>query len=236
MGGRVRKPSGRTGPFEVQYDGAASLDLKWNRIPFPETKEEIEACVVQGFLGTAIWQGILSRGVRAAQNPTDDFDFCLDGDGSCRYLELMEVAPLDGPYASAAGSYRPYEMAREIVDNIHKKSERYAGVARCEKISLLLYLTHWAFVPNGTTIALMQYGCSEEPHSFEAIYYYRPSNAHAGMLSEIYPTPKDHWVGFDPTAFTDDVVHNLIPVGVAGDRQAPSVILGTSVAIRRSGR
>lgn len=237
MSDQRSKPTGHTGPFEVEYDDNR-LQVRWKTVPFPRTKEDVENFVVRGFLRQCAAEGILPDGLQATQNETDDFDFQIVCDDRRRYLELMELAPLEnfaGGYASAAGAYKPYELARTTVNKVLRKSSRYAGVARESSVLLLLYLTHWTFIPNDTTIALMQYWCCMESHCFEAIYFYRPIDESAGNLSTIHPTPRQHWAGVDPEACRDDVVYNLLPAGVQVDEEGrPALVFGTTPGQRRN--
>jgi hypothetical protein len=232
---RTRKPSGAIGPFEVHYDGTR-VNVQSRFVQFPQTKKEIEDLIVHGFATQACREGILPSSVRIRRNRIDDFDFTVEAPHSVRYLELMEVAPLEGiggSHHAASGTFRPYDLARGAMDKLQQKSIRYSGVARTTGIVLLLYITHWTFTPNDTTIMLLQYWCHHESHCFEEIYFYRPHDQESGTLAVLHPTPKEHWqqwTRFDPESCWDDVVHNLMPVAVRMDEGGhPAVVMGTAV-------
>jgi len=233
---RTRKPTGSIGPFEVHCDGTR-LEVQSRFVQFPQTKEEIENLIVQGFAAQARREGILPNPIRIQRNRIDDFDFTLETSHSSRYLELMEVAPLEltgGSHHATSGTFRPYDLARGAMDKLQRKSIRYAGVARNTGIVLVLYITHWTFTPNDTATMLLQYWCYREPHCFEEIFFYRPHDETCGMLSVLHPTPMEHWqqwADFDPESCRDDIVHNLMPAAVRIDDEGhPAVLMGTTVS------
>ena len=58
-------------------------------------------------------------------NPENDFDFTVSTERGPAYLELQEVAPLNGPYEKAQASYKPYYYAQYILMKILEKSNKY---------------------------------------------------------------------------------------------------------------
>ncbi len=229
-----RKPTGEVGPFSLTFNGGTAV-VQSHFIQFPPTKEAVEDLVAEGFLAQARREAILPTSSRIHRNAVDDFDFTLETPSSLRYLELMEVAPLEaagGSHHATTGSFRPYDLARGAMDKLQQKSNRYFGVARSTRIVLLLYITHWTFTPNDTTIMLLQYWCHHEAHCFDEVYFYQPHDNTCGMLSVLHPTPKQHWQqcgGFDPEDCRQDVMHNLVPVAVqTDDRGHPGIVMGTA--------
>ena len=207
MGRKHRKPTGITGPTRVGPDGVRFL-----QIPFPETKDEIEQFVVASFSREALPGGLTIRSKH--QNRENDLDFAIKTNKGGKFLELMEVAPLEnlrGSYTSAPSSYKPYEFAEYIHAKAMKKSDHYAS-GHAPKIVLLLYVTHWTFTLSESVICLLQYWFATKPHCFEWIFAYHPIDQQTGIRHLLFPTPVDFWRTFDPNSLRENVVHNLSPM------------------------
>jgi hypothetical protein len=196
--------------------GPGEARAEFRKLDFPRTKDTIEAFIVRGYLSAAQKKGLLPSTVEVSQNKQDDFDFLLRfASGTKKYLELMELAPLEqvqGAYEAASASYKPYDFARYIMTKIMRKSERYKTSAG-DGIFLLTYITDWRFDPSETLLALLQYWSLQEEHCFEAIHCYSPIMADNGIVRRLYPTPREFWKAFDPEACRDSVTHNLNPAG-----------------------
>lgn len=148
------------------------------------------------------------------QNHQNDFDFSVVTTEGPKFLELMEIAPLEnlrGSYDKAPSSYKPYDFAAYILAKINGKSERYRGAAS-SNICLLMYITDWAFTLSPTVIALLQYWTAHQSHSFQYIFCYSPIDTESGIANLIYPTPKNFWKSFNPDTYRENVVHNLSPL------------------------
>ena len=140
MGRKHRKPTGSTGTTRIGPDG-----VKFMQLDFPETKEEIEEFIVASFRCEPLPGGLTIKSRH--QNRENDLDFAIKTTMGSKFLELMEIAPLEhlrGSYESAPDSYRPYEFAKYIHAKAMRKSDRYSG-NKPPKIVLLLYVTHWTF-------------------------------------------------------------------------------------------
>ena len=210
---KPRKPTGTTGPVKVTMSSEGP-SVAFERLPFPRTKEEVEAVIVSGFLRSAQSCGWLPSTAQVKQNPQDDFDFTLTGCGNGKHLELMEIAPLEhlrGTYDKAPTSYRPYDFAAHILGKLKGKSARYASSSG-EELLLLMYVTDWRFTLSETVIALLQYWTASQAHSFGAVYCYSPITREEGIVHVIHPTPMEHWTGFDPERYRENFVHNLSPL------------------------
>jgi hypothetical protein len=211
--GKTRKPSGRIGPtmFSFGHDGPKA---EFQPIPFPKTKEEIEAFIVQGFLRAAQQQGILqSPSLSASQNELNDFDFSLTTPSGNKSLELMEIALLEhlrGAYDKAPLAYKSYEFAQYILKKLKGKSDRYT-TSTGAGLLLLMYITDWRFIMSDTVIALLQYWTLKDKHSFEGIFCYSPITPQDGIAHLIYPTPHGFWRGFNPELYQNNISHNLDP-------------------------
>jgi hypothetical protein len=145
----LRKPSGITGPIkvEVRPNGA---EVEFQAIDFPKTKEKIEDFIVKSFLNAAQQQNILqipSFSVR--QNELDDFDFTIETLSGNKYLELMEIAPLEhlkASYDKAPSSYKSYDFAKYILKKINDKSNRYAASIEYGLLLLIYVKDYWDLI------------------------------------------------------------------------------------------
>lgn len=206
MANPPQKPTGITGALHVSAEGVEFLQLE-----FPKTKEEIETFIVEAFVRNS---GLMPLQISEwKQNHQNDFDFSIGTTEGPKFLELMEIAPLEnlrGSYDKAPSSYKPYDFAAYILAKINGKSERYRG-ATSSNICLLMYVTDWAFTLNKTVIALLQYWAAHQSHSFQYIFCYSPIDTESGVANLIYPTPQDFWKSFNPDAYRENIVHNLLP-------------------------
>jgi len=205
---RPRKPVGVSGTIWITAAGP-----EFQTVPFPDTKEEIEAYIVRAFASRVLPSGLVIRSVH--QNKENDFDFTVKTSDGSKCLELMEVAPLEnvrGSYEAAPSTYNPYDFASYILGKALGKSSRYEGVKK-SKIVLLLYVTDWSFSLSETTISLLQYWLTTNPHVFEYVFLYEPTGTNDGTTRLLAPTPKVHWATFDPECYRDNEVRNLSPTG-----------------------
>jgi len=200
---KPQKPTGNIGPIRLTT-GPNGGKVEFLPVSFPKTKEDIENFIVHGFLNTARNQGILSFAIEnITRNKLDDFDFKATTSAGPRYMELMEIAPLEHlgtSYSQAPNSYKPYDFARYIVDKIMGKSDHYASPTDTG-IILLLYVTGWQFKLNETIFKLLQYWTTQSRHCFESIYYYHPVSEESGMAQIIFPTRSEQWSGFNPDKY-----------------------------------
>src|ERR1700722_15433662 len=125
----MKKPVGISGPckLKVQLDG--SPKCSFNPIKWPGTKAEAERAIVDRFIGSMNRR--LSRSGEKfflsdpLQNAENGFDFTIRSPKGMASLELMEIAPLKGPYEQAPSIYKVEELAHVIFQCILKKSTRY---------------------------------------------------------------------------------------------------------------
>jgi len=103
------------------------------------------------------------------------------------------------------------------MDKIVAKSNHYTSSTDTGLI-LLLYVTHWHFKLNETTLKLLKYWTMHTRHCFEGIYYYSPAFKDGGVAKTIFPTSKDRWIGFNPEKYRDVEAFPLDPKGFADRR------------------
>lgn len=206
------KPTGETGLVIVSKNKTG-----FQQAEFPKNKEDIEKFIANGFLKSAQQQKILPFEVASyAQNELDDFDYFLQTSIGPRYLELMEIAPLEnlqGKYKNAPSSYKPYDFAEWIYKKIMYKSDRYAGAVDA-KITLLLYITHWTFTLDKIATELLKYWTVENKNNFDSIYFYSPCTENFGRPQLIFPTSLDCWKrkNFSPERCKDVTALVLSPL------------------------
>ena len=211
----MKKPTGKIGPFKVSVDDKRDIIGCYEKISFPKIKDEIEEYIVQRFIFSANKELEKTGEKFIISNPTknelDDFDFNVTSPKGGAYLELMEAAPLKrvkGGYEKAPPEYRPYSLASNIFEKILSKSNKYPeNLSR--DLFLLVYVTHWTFVFNETTVAYLRYFCANSRLKFNGIFSYSPLDYEFGTVRWIYPVSPDLINGFDPEKYKDYVVINL---------------------------
>jgi hypothetical protein len=225
------KPTGTSGFFRMQVDSDGRVVGSFEQIQFSAEKAAIEARIVDGFLASMNIHLKEGAGKFFLENPRsnsqNDFDFTICTPRGPAYLELMEIAPLTGPYAEAPSKYRLYDLAKSILLGVLEKSNRYPKDAG-QPIFLLLYVTHWAFGLSGRTIACLRYWLRAQPTNFGAVFAYEPIDQSEGLPHWLYPVPPELIGFFDPEQFREYVCLNLNPkkwqVGIgaiAGDHGNP---------------
>ncbi len=211
MDEKTRKPTGDIG--SVRYT-VGEPDVEFLRVPFPTAKQEIERIVARPFLAAAQRHELLEFDLldEPQQNPEDDFDFALHTNQGKKYLELMEIAPLEGPrsYETAPSSYDIYEFADWILKQILEKSIRYARSTHFG-IVLLTYVTHWKFLLNENVFFLLSYWLKANEHSFESIFHLSHVDRRTVSVSRLFPIPGIEFRGFDPAIFRGSRIVNFDP-------------------------
>jgi hypothetical protein len=171
---KPRKPTDKSGQTRMSA-GPTGASAEFQPLAFPTNKSEIEDLIVRLFIpASARW--LPFRVDSYSPNEEKDFDFSLATSAGPKTLDLVEVAFLresGGSYQAVRSSYKPYEFAQNVLNLILKKSAHYGGRPP-NGLHLLLYITHWAFFPDQTTLALLQYWSLKSGHGFEGIYWLTP--------------------------------------------------------------
>ena len=209
------KPSGSSGIFRVAFGHDGTVVAGFEGIAFPAEKADLELKIATAFIdsmnsrmaesGETFFLG------NPRQNVENDFDFtvaCRDREAD---LELMEVAILRGPYETAPQRYKPYEFAQAVISEILKKSGHYQRSGPTRELFLLLYITHWAFLPTEATLHCLRYWLARQSHVFSAIFFFHFSSAEQGDGRWIYPYPPELIGSFDPETVRDNVGINFDP-------------------------
>ncbi|HUK10765.1 MAG TPA: hypothetical protein VLX09_23035 [Stellaceae bacterium] len=201
-----KKPTGRVGPIQVTItEGRA--DLRWENVKFPTEKKDIEQLVVNQFMAAMSRTGAQ---IKASQNSEDDLDFTLILPGGKIKLELREAFYGTGanspPYDSRDMRIKSFSYAEQIVAAVRDKS--HYGTAM--PIHLLLYITHWRFLPSETTIRLAQYLLQQARPMFENVFFLSPIDPGQADLRVLYPS-NNPLQGKKPEEFRDQWYLNLDP-------------------------
>jgi len=211
---KIDKPTGDIGIFRVKVNPDNTVAGEFEKVSFSKTKAEIERQIVDRFINS---MNSFSREEpfllsNPQSNDENDFDFTVNFQGRKTFLELMEIAPLNGPYDKAPSMYKPFDFANAIFQGILKKAKHYPRKMTSE-LFLLLYVTHWTFILSDITKFCLRYWCSHEKMPFNAIFFYQPIDEKEGTPGWIYPYPPDLMPDATPERFKDTVAINLDPGG-----------------------
>jgi hypothetical protein len=208
------KPTGTSGFFRAQVSSNGDVVGSFEKIAFSAEKAVLELQTVDRFIASMNMHLRKSGDRFFLENPSNnrenDFDLTVSTPHGPAYLELMEIAPLAGPYGRAPSKYKPYDLAKTILSGVLEKSNRYPKDAG-HPIFLLLYVTHWAFALSDTTIACLRYWLKTQPTLFCAIFTYEPIDESEGEPHWLFPVPPELIGSFDPEQFRDNVCLNLNP-------------------------
>jgi hypothetical protein len=114
----MKKPTGLNGTFRVQVNPDATVSGSFIPVNLPNSKSEVEQHIVNRFISSMnmhLEQGGERFFLSNPQfNKENDFDFIVDSPRGTAFLELMEIAPLDGPYDKAPTQYNVYDFSKAI--------------------------------------------------------------------------------------------------------------------------
>ena len=183
---------------------SADQKTEFQPIRFPKDKAKLEQFIVKFFTQVLRRSGQYPDDLIGdpIQNPESDYDFTLKTVSGTEYLELMEVAPLEGvggSYQNAPGSYNHGELADFIYDKLMAKSTKYHA-RPLPPIHLLLYTTDFRFVVTKNVRFLVGYLCQQTKHSFKTIIYFVPQDATQGDAKRLYPLSPEAFKNFDVQA------------------------------------
>jgi hypothetical protein len=181
------KPTGNIGPNKVILENE-SYKLSWDKVVFPTVKEDIELYYCEKFAEQIIKAGGEIYSIK--QNEENHLDFSLELPGGHVYLDLAEVIIPDyksSPYANESIKISYSEYIDSILNIVIKKSNKYQSKSTIP-IFLLLYCTHWRFIPNDEIIYFLQYYLVNNESNFENIFLYIPLDNIEGHLHVLFPT------------------------------------------------
>jgi hypothetical protein len=178
-----RKPRGVNEVLKV----TGGLPLELIPSPLPTEKSGIEARILDLTLKAAEFMKIDLYNLVSppVQNDENNFDFTLDTASGTEYLDLVEIV-LEGGYDGASTSIAVGDMADQMFEQIKKKARKY-GTRRRSNIHLLLYSTHWKFLPNESLISLLSLYCVRKHHGFKTVAVMMPIMDEAAVLWKCFP-------------------------------------------------
>jgi hypothetical protein len=120
----------------------------------------------------------------------NDFDFEIHSDEQKRYLELQEIIipgkKRGSPYTPGEQVINPAKFARTITEIIASKGLHYAR-RLTQPLDLLVYVTHWRFLPSIPVLQLVAYELRKSGHPYWKIYYFARHDSSSGHTSILYP-------------------------------------------------
>lgn len=195
MSGKQRKPTGVIGTATLYGDGRQTYD----QVVFPARKGAIEHAIVGATLSSKHFDVRRFYNLREDPIPLPEhgWDFQLNTIFGVRYLELMEVAVLDGTggYEGASNIQQLGELADAIYAGIQEKVATYGPNPR-SSINLLLYSTDYRFDITGGAEEIIarrlnnrnQFGRTD--HCFSTVLYCVPSPEDTTLVRILFPLSK----------------------------------------------
>jgi hypothetical protein len=115
----------------------------------PEEKNAAETVVMEKFASLSGHAHFLPLISKLEKFPTDHGpDFIIQEASRQAYIELVEIAPLHGPYASANHCMNVGEYIDYAIDQVKIKIEKYGGRTEFRPIYLIMYVSHYGFSPD----------------------------------------------------------------------------------------
>lgn len=223
---RQRKPIGSIGPVSISDEDGVTFD----RVEFPGTKDEVESFVVELTIRSFQEGHNNPWGVKPERNPESHFDFTLPTSEAIQYLDLMEVAPLEGTggYQRASLEHNHGELADWVWNKITQKAQHY-GLPRKEDVHLLLYSTDVAFRLSEPILEILSYYCVKVDRGFKSILYSVPENKETAFTYLVHPRSPEEFRGFNLRAKRERK-------SLVGDLTSFSAVDGQTVRISLGGR
>jgi hypothetical protein len=174
-----KKPTGDIGAVCV---GGAGVN--WDKIRFPDDKVSQEAKITSLFIQAIERTDGMKFQVRIL--PEADHDARLIAGKHEVDLQLMEIvfaSKKGSPYRSQKRHYDAGYFVDQVIAAIRRK--KYAINGR--PLWLLLYPTHWAFVPEPSVEFLLHKYFAERQPSYERVFVMHILTDEHGELTELYP-------------------------------------------------
>ena len=205
-----KRPIGESGPIRVTHSGDDPL-VTWLRIRFPSDKAAQEMMIASAFAKELSAKEGVEWSVDQLREY--DLDFLLRSKTEQRYLELQEIIippPKRGlPYASREQVIKSGKFADTIMSNIRKKAFKYPK-ALGRVLDLMIYNTHWRFLPNRIVLQLVAFALASIEHPFSRVYQLSMISETQAAVETIFPAGKilssfnyiaaraTRYVNFDP--------------------------------------
>jgi hypothetical protein len=201
-----QKPIGETGPVRVTHSKSDPL-VTWEKIRFPSDKAAQEMLVASAFVEALNAKEGTTWSINRLEE--NDFDFDLRQGEEQRYLELQEIiippAKRGTPYSSREQVIVSAKFSDTILSEIRKKSAKYPRTLG-HPLDLLIYVTHWRFLPNQTVQRLVAHHLKHNDHPFARVYELQMLTEKDGTIERLFPNdviPQ----GFDHRAGTNRYIN-----------------------------
>jgi hypothetical protein len=129
------------------------------------------------------------------RTPEAHFDFTLSSSPPPEYLDALEVAPLKGPYSTAAYECNHGEMADAVWSALTQKAVSY-GQSTSRLIHLLLYSTHLPFRLDSGVLDILSFNLSCCDRGLTSVVYAAPDDSESAEVIVVHPRPPQDLVGF----------------------------------------
>jgi hypothetical protein len=185
-----RKPIGEDGPLRISApDGKTLID--WRKIEHPPEKQEQEFATASSFI-TAL-NTVTNSSWKILPLEENDFDFEMQSDNEKRYLELQEVI-IPGkkhgpPYTPGEQVIDEQKFANTILASIDSKALKYPKKLG-QALDLLIYNTHWRFLPNEAVLKLVAYGLKSRELPFAHVHFFHRLDQPSGRTTLLFPNPE----------------------------------------------
>lgn len=191
MSNAPKKSTGEIGPTRVTAtpDGTKAELIS---TVLPDTKEALEKFFAERFLDAFNASRPLGPSVEItglAQNDTNDLDFRI-ACTKAEYLELAELNPRSEEFGRAAyrtGKLNVYSYAKWIYNRVIRKKERHYGDDLSRQVMLLLYTTHWQFLPSQNVFACLKSYCLQNHCKFAAVFILLTDGTDLRVLELVWP-------------------------------------------------
>jgi hypothetical protein len=179
-----KKRTGDIGPIGVTEDENGT-EAHWRKIGFPTDKVGQEQLVTRLFVSAIERHEALKFAIKKL--PETDHDALLTSNGTKIDLQLMEIVirPKRGsPYRSSPRKY----IAGRFADYVIAAVQRKLYAKSDHPIWLLLYATHWAFVPSVHVLYVLSDYFTQNQHVYERVFVADLLDNNVANLSNIFPT------------------------------------------------
>ena len=210
----AKKSTGEIGPtlITVAGDGAQTAEVISTILPFD--KEELERFFADRFIISFNDLKPLGPEIRiedAKQLDTSDLDFKLKC-AAADYLELAELNPRSEEFGRAAfrtGKLNVYPYARWIYMRVVRKKMLAYGPQLSGRLMLLLYTTHWQFLPNAGVYDCLRSLVKRHGCTFAAVFFLVTDGNDLRFIEQLHP----HFgtVPHKPAEYKGRTLTNLAP-------------------------
>jgi hypothetical protein len=190
MPAKRRKPRGMIGSTTYYGDGKAVF----SQVDLPAKKDDIERVVLAAALDAEPpldLRTFYALTTEPEQLREQDFDFQLTTRSGTKYLDLMEVAPLEtvgGSYQKVPAYHSLAERVEAVYAKILTKSAKY-GRPRTS-VHLLLYATDYRFDLEGGDGDLLAHRLNRREHCFATVLYARLYPGRRAVNRVLFPLSK----------------------------------------------